>query len=134
MAFVKSLEETNPILAENLLRTLLEKFPDFHHNSLFWNWFKALDDASFTLFMVEVQTQLSDVNGYVVEHNPIISYCIGAHNNVQLLGSVEHAIGAVFYVGPYMVKNKFPLLHSLTILDDCIKHIHAHPSKAIQGQ
>ena len=128
--FESALDEIDRTRAEGSLRACLKNYPHFHANIPFWTWLQGLDDASFTLFIVELDSRLFDANNYVVEHNSIILYCIGAHNNVQLLGSVEQATGAVFYVGPYMVKNKFPLLHSLTILDDCIKHVQGHPSQA----
>ena len=34
------------------------------------------------------------------------------------------------YMGPYMVKNKFPMIHSLTILRDTLEDIKMYPSQA----
>ena len=49
---------------------------------------------------------ISGANGYVSCYNPILSYCTGAHNNSALLGSDQQAKGAMYYIAPYLGKNK----------------------------
>lgn len=72
--------------------------------------------------------QLPTANGLVAAFNPILSYCTGSHNNASLLGALEQAKSALFYLVPYQGKSKFPLSQSLTILNDTLTHLESHPS------
>ena len=59
-----------------------------------------------------------------------MSLCTGSHNNASFLGASENAKGAVFYICPYLGKIKFPLQHSLSILNETMLHVEKFPSKA----
>jgi energy-coupling factor transporter ATP-binding protein EcfA2 len=95
-----------------------------------WNWLRDIPEGFEKIIAQALDANYSKANSYVVEHNPIASYCLGSHNNVQMLGTAEQAEAAMYYVGPYMTKSKFPLLHSLTLLEDVIKDVKNHPSTA----
>jgi hypothetical protein len=75
-----------------------------------------------------VRVGLETANGYVGTFNPTLSYCTGAHNNFVLLGSDQQAKGAVFYVCPYLQKEKTTMLHSVTILQSVLDHVAKHKS------
>jgi hypothetical protein len=69
-------------------------------------------------------------NTNIATYNPVLSLCTGSHNNTSLLGSEEQANAAVFYICPYLGKVKFPLQHSLSILNMNLDHIQKFPSTA----
>ena len=69
-------------------------------------------------------------NGYVSTFNPVLSFCTGSHNNVSLLGSDQQAKCAIYYISPYLGKNKEVLLHSLGILRGAIRHAETYKSAA----
>ena len=60
-------------------------------------------------------------------YNHVALFCTGSHNNFQLLGSLEQAKGAMFYVCPYIGKSKFPLQQSLALLNKTLEHIEKYP-------
>ena len=65
---------------------------------------------------------ISKANGYVSTFNPVLLFCTGGHNNVSLLGSDQQAKCTMYYISPYLGKNKEVLLHSLGILHGAIHH------------
>jgi hypothetical protein len=115
---------------EEVLGKLVNRSQYFFPNTPFWNWLCHCESDKRLVFLAELQKRLKHANNYVVEHNTIASYCLGSHNNAQLLGTNEQAESAMLYVGPYMVKNKFPLLHSLSLLNNVIEDVEQHPSTA----
>ena len=65
---------------------------------------------------------MKDAVGYAVEHNPACSHCTGSHNDAAVLGGEPQATGATCHMVPYVGKEKFPLQHLLTVLDDTLRH------------
>ena len=95
----------------------------------FWKWIEtqATDDQILCIRQ-ELILHLPSANGYVAAFNPIISFCSGSHNNASLLGSLEQAKSAMFYLIPYQGKTKFDFHQSLTILDKALHHTKICPS------
>jgi len=77
-----------------------------------------------------VSKKLVDRNGYVVQYNPLLTAILGCNTNSLLLGSTEQSKGAAFYIGPYINKNKNPLIDSLDIVLESIEHARKYPSTA----
>jgi len=96
----------------------------------FWECVCALSDEHFTSFYSDLSYALSRANGYIATYNQATSFCTGSHNNYSLLGADTQAKAAVFYLCPYMGKQKYPLEHSLSILWETVLHNLKHPSKA----
>ena len=60
--------------------------------------------------------------------NPAISFCTGSHNNVGVLGSLDQAKNAMFYLMPHQGKNKFPVSEAFSIIHHSLKHVDTHES------
>jgi len=111
-------------------RSCLGDTGDFSGWKDFWNWLEKLafvDLLEFYSLMVE---KLEKANGYVTAFNVTLSRLTSFHNNVLLLGSMDQSVGAVFYICPYMGKKKLPMLESLTILYNSLRHVQKYPSCA----
>ena len=97
--------------------------------SKFWSW---LDDVPFEKLMAFFQDfvdEMQTANGYVVDHVPLLLYCMGSHHNALVLGGSEQAKAAMFYISPYVSKGKVDLAACLSILEDARKDIEKYPSK-----
>ena len=73
---------------------------------------------------------LKTSNQYTVDHSVILSYCTGSHNNTCFLGGKEQSKSAMFYIAPYMAKEKASLTACLTILEKSRKEVKIYPSKS----
>jgi hypothetical protein len=102
----------------------------FDGNSPFWSWLSKLDMKELQALYQRLERSIRTANGNIATYNHVASFCTGAHNNFQLLGSLEQAKGAMFYVCPYMGKAKFPLQQSLAVLNETLEHIEQYPSRA----
>ena len=111
------------------LHSLLDTHPDFKTWTGFWTWLNNQADSNLFLWMDDLTERLQLANGFVPSFNPIISFLTGSHNNVELLGSTDQAVGAVFYICPYMNKDKEALAECLSVLQDTTKHVLKYPSK-----
>ena len=133
---------TEPILgetpAQELSRTaILNKFQSCLGNSAefsgwqeFWVWLESRSDDELRDFYTEMVERLRRANGYVTAFNVTLSRLTSFHNNVILLGSMDQAMGAIFYICPYMGKKKLPLEESLTVLYNSLQHCQKYPSRA----
>ena len=99
---------------------------------LFWSWAEQTPIHDLTEFCNQVHKELLSKggNGYIATYNPLLSYLTGSHNNLSLLGSHDQAKSAIFYLCPYLCKNKFPLLQSMVMLNKAVNHIKQFPSRA----
>ncbi len=77
-----------------------------------------------------VNEELENANGWIAESNPILSLCIGSHNNTVFLGSQEQGRGAMFYISPYMLKSKTNIQQSLSVMLAALNHCDKYPSEA----
>ena len=80
-------------------------------------------------FYVRLLQGLKTANQYAVEHNVILLYCTGSHNNTSFLGGKEQSKSAIYYIELYMAKEKASLTACITILEKSKKEIMIYPSK-----
>ena len=102
----------------------------FDDTSKLWSFLRQDDIRMVTKLYDNVVNALKTSNQYAVEHNVPLFYCTGSHNNTVMLGASEQAKAAMFYMAPYMSKEKASLSACLTILEKARKEIAAFPSKA----
>ena len=115
-----------------VLHDLLHGVPAYGgSNDIFWDWIHehATVDQLMDIFL-HLRESLPTSNGYVAAFSPVLSLCTGAHNNASLLGSIGQAKAALFYLIPYQGKTKFPLMGSLTLIEQAISHIEKYKSTA----
>jgi len=74
--------------------------------------------------------QLLERNGYVVSTNAMLSNATGSSTNAILLGNTLQSTGALFYVVPYVCKNKVSLQACLIALEAAQQHVTEYPSVA----
>ena len=102
----------------------------YDDESRLWLFLKNGDIEVIKQFYVLLLKRLKTANQYAVEHNVILFYCTGSHNNTSLLGGKEQSKSAIFYIAPYMAKEKVSLTACMTILEKSRKEIMKYPSKA----
>ena len=54
----------------------------------------------------DTRAELRKVHGYVVEHNPVITGCIGLHSNIASLCREQQSMGSIFYTITYTGKDQ----------------------------
>jgi hypothetical protein len=109
------------------LRSLLRD-TKFSECDGFWSDISLLDrEILYDVYRI-VQSRLKIANGYIGTYNPVLSFCTGSHNNTVMLGSDQQAKGAVFYVCPYMSKEKTTLHHTASLIEYAICHVKQHKS------
>ena len=138
--FGEFLKDNNPLQSEvglearkklyNLLQPRLCGFGAFDKLSPFWKWIEETDVFCLSFFYELLCKEVEESNGDIATFNPLLNLCTGSHNNASLLGSLQQAKGAVFYLCPYLGKTKFPLQQALMILNEVVKHVEKFPSKA----
>jgi hypothetical protein len=96
----------------------------------FWEDMKMLPFDCLSCLYDTFRDAVGKANGYVSTFNPVISFCTGGHNNASLLGSDQQAKCAMYYISPYLGKNKEVLLHSLGILRGAVHHTETYGSVA----
>ena len=126
---------TKPNAVRERVRIVFSKMlPDgnatFDSNSPFWSWLSHLQMDKLKELYQRLERSIRTANGNIATYNHVASFCTGSHNNFQLLGSLEQAKGAMFYVCPYIGKSKFPLQQSLALLNKTLEHIEKYPSRA----
>jgi hypothetical protein len=117
-------------MVARLRSILLDGSPAYDSNSSFWQWLDRLDDNRLSTFYQDLADRLEKANGYIAAYNAATSYCTGSHNNYLLLGSQDQAKSAIYYICPYMGKTKYPLMHSLAVLQLALDHVEKHKSVA----
>lgn len=91
---------------------------------------KDLDLEDIEIIYANVRKRLKGMNGYVVQYSKILTALLGCNTNSILLGSTEQSKGATFYIGPYIDKNKNPLIESLDIVLKAMDLARKYPSVA----
>ncbi len=113
------------------LHDILKDLPNFQTGtaSNFHNWLlhRATPEQLHHLWSTVLE-KLPEANTLVPAFNPTLSWCTGSHNNASLLGALDQAKSALFYLVPYEGKSKFPLHQSLSILNSALGHVEANPS------
>jgi len=74
--------------------------------------------------------KLHDRNGTVVEFNIALSAVLGCNTAAYILGGVEQAKGALFYLVDYITKNPCSIDVMLSVAHDAKVHIRQNPSTA----
>jgi hypothetical protein len=121
------------------LYSLIGDVPEYsNRDSDFWKSLCRVDINDLKSLYNSFKDSLIGANGYVSCHNPILSYCTGAHNNSALLGSDQQAKGAMYYITPYLGKSKNRLLQSLGILRSSLYHTDnfqsVHPDAELETE
>lgn len=98
--------------------------PDFHD----WLLNKCTDEQILKLWSTILEL-LPDANRLVPSFNPTLSWCTGSHNNASLLGGLEQAKSALFYLVPYQGKTKCPLAQSIAVLNSTLHHLDSNKSQ-----
>jgi hypothetical protein len=109
----------------------LENDESYNDISKIWSWLDEVPFEQLVAFFQEFVDEMEEANGYVVDHVPLLLYCMGSHHNALVLGGSEQAKAAMFYISPYVSKGKVDLAACLTILEDARKDIEKYPSKAV---
>ena len=120
-------------LCTKWLKNQLSDNKSFDRNSPFWKWCRTASIAIFRSFWEQLILHSKKSNGYLATFNSAIALCTGSHNNTSLLGSVQQAKAATFYICPYIGKIKFPLAHCLAILNAVMHQTTDNPSSAIDS-
>ena len=81
-------------------------------------------------FYERISSDLTVVNGIVTEYNDTLITATGSAVNCMLLGNITQSCNALFYIAPYLGKNKVPLSHCLVLLNKAAKDIQNRPSIA----
>jgi hypothetical protein len=105
-----------------------KEFSDW--KSEFWEDMKMLPFDCLSNLYDTFCDAIKKANGYVSTFNPVLSFCTGGHNNVSLLGSDQQAKCAMYYISPYLGKNKEVLLRSLGILHGVVHYTEIYKSVA----
>ena len=106
----------------------------YNDNSLLWIFLENENLEIIKKFYNELMKGLKTSNQYAVEHNVVLSYCTGSHNNTSFLGGREQSKSGLFYIAPYMAKEKASLTACMTILEKSRKEIKIYPSKASDNE
>jgi len=91
---------------------------------------EGLDLEEIEMIYANVRKRLKGMNGYVVQYNKLLTALLGCNTNSMLLGSTEQSKAATFYIGPYIDKNKNPLIESLDIVLKAMDLARKYPSVA----
>ena len=113
---------------ESHLQELLKSTNGLGPGTRFWYWISTCKNGQLALVYKELMGRLPRANGYVSTYNHMPSYRTGSHVNFQLLRSDEQARGAIFYICPYMVKEKAPLEQCIKIPRQAMKHVNMYRS------
>ncbi|KAL3931624.1 MAG: hypothetical protein SGBAC_011222 [Bacillariaceae sp.] len=102
----------------------------YNSTSTLWDFLRTGDISKVASFYNGLVTALKTANQYTVDHSVMLSFCTGSHNNTELLGGKQQAKSAMFYIAPYMAKEKASLTVCLTILEKSRRDVLAYESKA----
>lgn len=122
----------DPSELREAFRKAVSQLPDFEitetQNFYLWLAKDATDHQVVTLWR-EILKELPRANRLVPSYNPLLSLCTGSHNHASLLGSIEQAKSALFYLVPYQGKSKFPINQALPILNSVLDHVDRNDSQ-----
>lgn len=122
----------DPSELRDAFRNAVARLPDFKvaetQNFHLWLAKDATDRQVVTLWR-EILKELPRANRLVPSFNPLLSLCTGSHNHASLLGSIEQAKSALFYLVPYQGKSKFPINQALPILNSVLDHVDRNDSQ-----
>ena len=94
------------------------------------DWMQRLESLDVVTMYQDLQFIIEKANGNVVATNSTIHNVTGSSTNSILLGNSQQSKSSLFYVAPYLCKNKVALEACLVALEKAQKHINKHPSVA----
>ena len=92
-------------------------------------WLNGFECVAVIALYENLNSQIEERNGYVTVTNPTIHNATCSSTNAILLGSAQQSTCALFYVVPYVCKNKVALEACIVALESAQKHVQAYPSK-----
>ena len=93
-------------------------------------WMKRLTPSAVLRLHDGLREKLTTANGWIVAFNPVLAAISGSSTNAILLGNKQQSASALFYVVPYVCKNKVQLTSTLTALEKAQAHVAKNPSTA----
>ena len=99
-------------------------------NNTMIEWMMRLTPAATLALYDRLRDKLPTANGWVVAFNPTLAALTGSSTNACLLGNKQQSASALFYVIPYVCKNKVHLESTLKALENAQAHVSKFPSKA----
>ena len=93
-------------------------------------WLPGLDVSQIRQLYEFVSKELPGRNGWIVESSDVLTNVLGSNTAAYLLGNTSQSNSSVFYVAPYMCKNKASLEACLTVFIRAYEHVKKFPSVA----
>ena len=93
-------------------------------------WLENLGSTAVISTYLDLQNRIWIQNGYVVATNQVIHNATASSTNAILLGNSQQICGSLFYVIPYLCKNKVVLEGCLLALEKAQHHVQNSPSQA----
>lgn len=117
------------------LKQHLQAVPPFNgSHSRFWQWMKhEASDEQLETIRHSLIEGFETGNGNVAAFNPIVAYCTASHHNVEMLGSLDQAKNAMYYLIPYQAKEKFPIKEAFPIIQSSMEDVKDRPSATVKG-
>ena len=94
------------------------------------HWYSQLNPLSVIQIYKKIAGKLEGLNGYVIETNKNLSNLCSSSINASLLGNSQQSRSALFYLTPYLCKNKVELESCLQLLARAQQKILEYPSTA----
>ena len=94
------------------------------------DWLQGLLPQSVISVYNKLVEDIKSRNGWVVSTSPILHNATGSSTNAVLLGNSQQSKGSLFYVIPYLCKNKVELESCLFALERAREYVKEHPSQA----
>ena len=93
-------------------------------------WLNKLTMPSVESVYQHLSERLPDRNGWIVEYNPVLTNVTGSHCAMCLLGNTTQSNASLFYIAPYIGKNKASLEQCMSVLLEAYHHVEKYPSVA----
>jgi hypothetical protein len=90
-------------------------------------WLVLLQPNSVVGLFLEFRDQIPARNSYLTTTNPILHNATGSSTNAVLLGNTLQSRGSLFYIAPYICKNKVVVTKSLLAIEKAMNHVDKEP-------
>ena len=133
---VNKLEQGKNICIDNFLKTLKGDMLGLRGSTLKGfvssaeKWLLSLKSNSIIHIYEDIRKKDHECNGYVVSTNGVIHNATRSSTNAILLGNHQQSCNSLFYVVPYICKNKVSIESVLVSLERAQLHVEEHPSVA----
>jgi len=132
----KVLEEGKAFCISKFVETLQEDVNQLGRNAngkfgpCVEEWLSGLEAVNVVRMYKDLSSQLEARNGYIVSTNATRHNAMGSSTNAVLLGNSQQSNGSLFYVVPYLCKNKVAIESCLIALEQAQQHVEKYPSGA----